>query len=103
MSGRAPLSAGELPASEQYLYDSRTVSLQRRRVAASRVRRRRLLAIDLGIGVALAVAGLILAPGLAILALAALIVLLAVAAWAGGERLLARQRRLRRRQRAARG
>ena len=88
MSGQARLSAGELPASEQYLYDARTVSLQRRRVAASRVRRRRLLAVDLGIGSALAVAGLIVAPGLAILALSALIVSVAVVAWAGGERLL---------------
>jgi hypothetical protein len=50
-------------------------SVQRRRMRAARVRRRRLLLADIGIGTALGAIVLTLAPGLAIAALAALLVL----------------------------
>ena len=104
MSRPAPLSAHELPASEQKLYEERDAALRRRRLAATRVRRRRLLAIDLGVAAALALFGLIVAPGLAILALFALIVLVACALWIVAERLRARRSPLlRRRRRRARG
>jgi hypothetical protein len=93
MSRQLPLDAEELPDSEQRLYDARAASLQRRRVAASRVRRRRLLAADLAVGAALALFGLIVAPGLAILALAGLAVLALCGIWMAGERLLRRRAR----------
>ncbi len=55
-------------------------SVQRRRAAAAHARRRRLLAIDLALGFALALVVLVLAAGLAIVALLALGGLLACAA-----------------------
>lgn len=51
-------------------------SVRRRRASAARTRRRRLLAIDLGLGLGLALLALVLAPGLAILAIVAAAVLL---------------------------
>jgi Flp pilus assembly protein TadB len=57
----------------------RSGSLQRRRAAAVRARRRRLLAIDLALGLALALLAIALAPGLALVALLALLGLLACA------------------------
>ena len=92
MSSQLPLSASELPASEQQLYDDRVASLRMRRAAASRVRRRRLLVLDVAIGAALALFGLIVAPGLAILALAGFLALGACVGWAAFERLRARRR-----------
>jgi hypothetical protein len=89
------MRAEEMTASEVHQLDARFASRQRRREAAARVRRRRLAVIDLAIGATLALFGLIVAPGLAILALAALIALLACALWAGAERLLARREMLR--------
>ncbi len=53
---------------------ARGAALARRRAAAARVRRRRLLVADLAIAATLALVGLILAPGLAVLALCALLV-----------------------------
>jgi hypothetical protein len=93
MSRQAPLDAVELPSSEQELYDARTASLRARRMAAARVRRRRMLVVDFGVGAVLALFGLIAAPGLAILAIAALAVLAACAIWIGTERLLERRAR----------
>jgi Flp pilus assembly protein TadB len=52
-------------------------SVRRRRAAAARARRRRLLAIDLALGCVLALVVLVLASGLAIVALLALAGLLA--------------------------
>ena len=91
MSSQLPLSRSELPASEQQLYDDRVASLRMRRAAASRVRRRRLLVLDVAIGAALALFGLIVAPGLAILALAGFIALGLCVAWAAFERARARR------------
>ncbi|MEA2215894.1 MAG: hypothetical protein QOK19_1455 [Solirubrobacteraceae bacterium] len=93
MSRQAPLDTGELPASEHQLYEARTASLRARRVAAARVRRRRLLLVDLGAGTGLALFGFIAAPGLAILAVAALAVLAGCAGWIGAERLHERRAR----------
>jgi len=92
MSSQLPLGASELPASEQQLYEDRAASLRLRRAAASRVRRRRLLALDLALGAGLAVFGLVAAPGLAILALGAFVALGGCLAWAAAERLRARRR-----------
>jgi Flp pilus assembly protein TadB len=47
-----------------------TTSIRRRRAAAAAERRRRLLTVDLGLGLVLALCGLLLAPGLAIVGLA---------------------------------
>jgi hypothetical protein len=102
MSHQAPIDTGEMPASEQELYDARASSLRARRVAAARVRRRRLLVVDLGVGLGLALFGFIAAPGLAILAIAALATLAACASWIGVERLLERRSRLGRRSRRRR-
>ncbi len=52
-------------------------SVQHRRAVAARARRRRTLAIDLAIGLTLALGAIVLAPGLAIVALLVLIGLLA--------------------------
>ena len=90
-SSRLPLGSEQLPASEQQHYDARLTSLRQRREAAARLRRRRLVAIDLGIAAALALFGLIVAPGLAILALAALIALAGCGAWVVIERVLSRR------------
>jgi len=92
-SNRLPIGAEEITASEQQHLDATFASRQRRREAAARVRRRRLAVIDLAIGASLALFGLIVAPGLAILALAGLIALFACGAWAGAEWLLARRER----------
>lgn len=92
MSSQLPLRADELPASEQQLYDDRVASLRLRRAAASRVRRRRLLLLDVAIGAGLALFGLIAAPGLAILALAGFAALAVCVGWAAFERLRARRR-----------
>lgn len=91
MSSHASLSASELPASEQQLYDERAATLRHRRAQAARVRRRRLVVLDVGIGAALAIFGLIAAPGLAILGLAAFLALGACAAWVLAERIRARR------------
>ncbi len=70
-------------------------SIQSRRAAAARVRRRRLLVGDLLLGLLLGLIGLAIAPGLAVVAIAALAVLLAMAVWGA---LRARKKRLRMRQ-----
>ncbi|HEV3070806.1 MAG TPA: hypothetical protein VGY76_05205 [Solirubrobacteraceae bacterium] len=66
----------------------------RRRQEAARARRKRLLRIDLGAALLLALLVLVLAPGLAIAALIALALLVACAVWG----VLARRRALGRRE-----
>ncbi len=89
MSRPARSDTAELEPLDGALRPSSAVRL--RRVRSARVRRRRLLLADVGIGIALGGLALILAPGLAIAALAALLVL-------GGCGLAAlRERRSRRR------
>ena len=73
MSRPAPLDTAEMPVAEDPFGTSPAV--RRRRLDSARVRRRRLLAADIGIGVALGVLGLLLARGLAIAALGAILVL----------------------------
>ncbi len=82
----APAAAGDDAPS--------TVTL-RRRVAAAKARRQRLLRIDVGLGVLLALLTIVIAPGLAIVALIALLALLAGAVSLAVERLAARPRRRR--------
>jgi len=94
MSQHVPLQAEQAPPTELYPTGP-AAAVVRRRAAAARVRRRRLLLVDAGIGLLLAVLGLILAPGLAILALAAFVVLVLCAVWLLGERIAARRRRRR--------
>jgi hypothetical protein len=67
----------------------------RRRVAAAKARRQRLLRIDVGLGVLLALLTIVIVPGLAIVALIALLALLAGAVSLAVERLAARSRRRR--------
>jgi Flp pilus assembly protein TadB len=85
MRDRGPSGPGD--ASDE----ARAAALRRRRIAAARVRRRRLLVGDLGIAAALVVFGLIVAPGLAIIAIGALIVLAACVVWIVLERRHARR------------
>jgi hypothetical protein len=65
------LDTAELPLAEL----DTSAAVRRRRLDSQRVRRRRLLLADLGIGAALGLLCLILTPGLAIAALVALVVL----------------------------
>jgi Flp pilus assembly protein TadB len=55
-------------------------SVHRRRAAAARIRRRRLLVADVGLGLVLALLAIAIAPGLAMVALVALLVLFGCAA-----------------------
>jgi len=71
VSRPAPIDTAELPLAE---LDPRP-GVRRRRIQSQRVRRRRLLVADLGIGAALGLLCLILTPGLAIAALVAFIAL----------------------------
>jgi hypothetical protein len=82
--------------------DGPTTAVRMRREHSARVRRRRLLVADVAVGAALALFGIILAPGLAIVALGAVIVLCGCAAWAAGEHLRRRRRRRRGGRRARR-
>jgi len=91
MSHQLPLEHGSPVPSEGLPYDLRTGALRRRRVEAARVRRRRMLLADIAAGALLALAGIVLAPGLAILALAALLALGGCCAWVLGERVHARR------------
>jgi Flp pilus assembly protein TadB len=61
-------------------------ALRRRREAAARVRVRRLLVADVGSGLAVALVGLLLAPGLAVSALGAILVVVGCAGWIALER-----------------
>jgi predicted lipid-binding transport protein (Tim44 family) len=74
--------------------------LRRRRAMSARVRRRRMLVSDLGAGILLALIALLLASGLAVAALGAIIVLALCAAWVLAERRGARPRRRRPRRNA---
>ncbi len=91
MSRPARLDTAELPLVEL----DTSAEVRRRRLDSQRVRRRRLLVADLGIGAALGLLCLILTPGLAIAVLVALIALAAmgIAGLAG----VVRRRRARRR------
>lgn len=91
MSRPLPLDTAELPLAE---LDTRP-SVRRRRIQSQRVRRRRLMLADAGIGAALGLVCLLVTPGLAI---AALVALLALAGYGlvGATRIL-RRRRARRR------
>ncbi len=83
-----PLDAGRDPVGPS--------PVQRQRRAQSlRVRRRRLLVADIGLGIGLAILGLLLAPGLAYVALGALVVLVGccVSLVVGGVRRRRRARR----------
>jgi Flp pilus assembly protein TadB len=84
--------AYRLPGEEEEFLTS---SIRRRRAAAAAERRRRLLTVDLGLGLALALVGLLLAPGLAIVGL---VLILAVAGLLGSMLFV----RLRRRRAGAR-
>ncbi|MGO9489258.1 MAG: hypothetical protein ACLQBB_09570 [Solirubrobacteraceae bacterium] len=75
MSQRAPLRAQAPPLGPELPYDGRGAAVQRRRARSALVRRRRLLLADLCLGGTLALIGLIAAPGLAIVALGAAVVL----------------------------
>lgn len=80
------MSSGRTPTPEE---------LRRRRAMSARVRRRRMLVSDLGAGILLALIALLLASGLAVAALGAIIVLALCAAWVLAERRGARPRRRR--------
>jgi hypothetical protein len=90
--------AGGSPLVEGFQRDA----LRRRRVHSARVRRRRLLVADLGIGTALGLLALVLAPGLAIAALAALFVLAGCGVAAARQRHSQRRLRVRYPRRARR-
>jgi Flp pilus assembly protein TadB len=94
MSRPAPIE-GLAPGADTDADELRTASLRRRRAAAATVRRRRLMLGDLGLAVAIAVLALILAPGLAIVGLGALLVLAGCAAWLAVGALRARLARRR--------
>ncbi len=80
-ASRAPSERGGRAASDEdaRLWTPRTV--HRRRAAAARVRRRRLAFADLALGLALALLAIAIAPGLAVVAIVALLVLLGCAAF----------------------
>lgn len=93
MSQRASIRAEALPTAGEHFYDGPRAAVQRRRAAAARVRRRRLLVADLGLGALMALIGLILAPGLAIAALGAIVVLAGCGASVAYGRVRARRSR----------
>jgi Flp pilus assembly protein TadB len=91
-----PLGEQQQPIGEQQqpIADPRfevAPDLRRRREVAAQVRKRRLLLADVGLGAALALIGLLLAPGLAIVAFGALVVLAGCAGWVATERLARRR------------
>jgi heme A synthase len=83
------LDTAELPLAEL----DTSAAVRRRRLDSQRVRRRRLLLADLGIGAALGLLCLILTPGLAIAALVALVVLAGMGLAAAAALLRARRAR----------
>jgi hypothetical protein len=89
MSRPAPVEQRRLPGADVEPDELRAAALRRRRIAAARVRRRRLMLGDLAVAVTVAVLAVILAPGLAIVALGAVFVLGAYGAWLAGARLRA--------------
>lgn len=91
MSRPAPLDTAELPLAD---VDTRP-AVRRRRLVSQRVRRRRLLVADLGIGAALGLLCLLVTPGLAIAALVALLALGAYAVFVAAGVLRARRARRR--------
>jgi membrane associated rhomboid family serine protease len=91
MSAHSPIDPFT-PEEEQLLVPA---SVRRRRAQALRVRRRRLLVADVGLGALLALIGLVTAPGLAVLGIASLLVLVgcAISLAYGPLRRRARRRR----------
>jgi hypothetical protein len=89
MSRPAPVEQRSLLGADVEPDEFRAAALRRRRVAAARVRRRRLMLGDLAVAVTVALLALVLAPGLAIVALGAVLVLGACGAWLAGARLRA--------------
>jgi hypothetical protein len=89
MSRPAPLDTAELPLPDAFDTSS---AVRHRRLVSSRVRRRRLLLADIALGAALGLIGLAIAPGLAIAALGALIVLAGCGAALAAETLRRRRR-----------
>ncbi|HUN79242.1 MAG TPA: hypothetical protein VMU32_09995 [Solirubrobacteraceae bacterium] len=75
MSGRAPRRAELVSVEGGDEAPLLTPATRRRRTAAARARRRRLLRIDIALAVLLALATIALAPGMAMVALMALVVL----------------------------
>ncbi len=102
MSHQLPLETDSPAPREQAWIDPRTGALRRRRAEAVRMRRRRLMLADLAAGALLAIVGIIVAPGLAILALAAALTLAGCGVWVLTERYRARRSR-RARRRSQRG
>jgi hypothetical protein len=91
VSRPAPFETAELPLVEEAFEPSPAV--QRRRLYSARVRRRRLLLADAGIGALLGLLALVIAPGMAIAALGALLVLAGCAIAVVRERRGGRRRR----------
>jgi hypothetical protein len=87
MSRPAPVEQRRLLGADVEPDEFRAAALRRRRIVAARVRRRRLMLGDLAVAVTVAVLAVILAPGLAIVALGAVLVLGACGAWLAGARL----------------
>lgn len=75
MTPPAPLEREELGRAELPAVPWTPRSIHRRRASAARARRRRLLVVDLALGLAIALVALLVGPGLAIVAIGALLVL----------------------------
>jgi hypothetical protein len=73
--GRAELGRGDLSRAELGGVPWTPRSIHRRRAHAARARRRRLLLVDLAVGLVIALAAVLVGPGLAIVAIGALPVL----------------------------
>jgi hypothetical protein len=90
MSSRTPRHPGPGSAERPAGVHPPAPATRRRRVAAVRARRRRLLRIDIAFALLLALATVVLAPGLAMVALIALIALALCGVSLAVERLRAR-------------
>jgi hypothetical protein len=90
LSRPAPFETADLPLADDPFEPG--AALRARRLDSARARRKRLLLVDAAIGAALGLLGLILAPGLAIGVLVALVLLAGCALAVAVERLRARRR-----------
>jgi len=91
MSGHVPQHSDPAPGERREDGPLLFPAARRRRAAAARARRKRLLRIDIALALLLALATLVLAPGLAMVALIALGVLVLCALSLVVERLRARR------------
>jgi Flp pilus assembly protein TadB len=98
-SGHGDLESGDPVPTEAPTAPWAPLSIHRRRAHAARARRRQLLLVDLALGLAIALVALLVGPGLAIVALGALVVL----GGCGASLLYARVVRRRRARRAGSG